>query len=140
MTREADLEVQQPPDLDALRLYAERTAGSLLLLSLECAGVRDETMAAPLRQALTQVEAIVRAPARDAAPAPAADVSDATSCRAAAPSVGAPSAAVPSAAAPSAALAPPGAPQRSEVSPGQPPSDGAGFQRTWETGAVVRAA
>ena len=43
VTREADLEVQQPPDLDALRLYAERTAGSLLLLSLECAGVRDET-------------------------------------------------------------------------------------------------
>lgn len=37
--READLRVQQPLSLDDLRQYAERTAGSLLLLGLECGGI-----------------------------------------------------------------------------------------------------
>ena len=37
--READLHVQQPNGSDDLQLYCERTAGSLLLLGLECAGV-----------------------------------------------------------------------------------------------------
>lgn len=37
--READLRVQQPRDLEQLRKYCEATAGSLLLLGLECAGV-----------------------------------------------------------------------------------------------------
>lgn len=37
--READLHVKQPKALDDLQLYCERTAGSLLLLGLECSGV-----------------------------------------------------------------------------------------------------
>jgi len=37
--READLHVKQPADRDALQLYCEQTAGALLLLGLECAGV-----------------------------------------------------------------------------------------------------
>ena len=37
--READLRVQQPRSVDDVRKYAERTAGSLLLLGLECGGV-----------------------------------------------------------------------------------------------------
>lgn len=37
--READLRVQQPRDVEEVRQYCERTAGSLLLLGLECAGV-----------------------------------------------------------------------------------------------------
>ena len=36
--READLQVQQPRSVEELRTYAERTAGSLLLLGLECGG------------------------------------------------------------------------------------------------------
>ena len=39
--READLQVQQPADQTELELYCERTAGSLLLLGLECAGVQE---------------------------------------------------------------------------------------------------
>ena len=38
--READLLVQQPKTRDELELYCERTAGSLLLLGLECVGVK----------------------------------------------------------------------------------------------------
>lgn len=43
--READLSVQQPKDRDELQLYCERTAGSLLLLGLECAGVHGSEQA-----------------------------------------------------------------------------------------------
>lgn len=38
--READLHLRQPKDSAELTRYCERTAGSLLLLGLECAGVR----------------------------------------------------------------------------------------------------
>jgi NADH dehydrogenase [ubiquinone] 1 alpha subcomplex assembly factor 6 len=37
--RETDMRVRQPQTCDHLRQYSERTAGSLLLLGLECAGV-----------------------------------------------------------------------------------------------------
>ena len=37
--REGDLKVRQPQNRDELLLYCERTAGALLLLGLECAGV-----------------------------------------------------------------------------------------------------
>ena len=43
--READLRVLQPRDMDALNEYCERTGGSLLLLGLECAGVRSSEAA-----------------------------------------------------------------------------------------------
>lgn len=38
--READMLVKQPRDRDELQLYSERTAGAMLLLGLECAGVK----------------------------------------------------------------------------------------------------
>ena len=40
--READLLVKQPPTLAELTKYAEATAGSLLLLGLECVGTTGE--------------------------------------------------------------------------------------------------
>ena len=43
--RQADLHMQQPRDLEQLREYCENTAGSLLLLGLECAGVKDDEAA-----------------------------------------------------------------------------------------------
>ena len=43
--REAELVTKQPRDIEELRLYAERTAGSLLLLGLECAGVTNSEAA-----------------------------------------------------------------------------------------------
>lgn len=43
--READMRVQQPKDVEEVRQYCERTAGALLLLGLECAGVRGSAAA-----------------------------------------------------------------------------------------------
>lgn len=40
--QDADLDTDQPQDVAELEIYAERTAGSLLYLTLECLGVRDD--------------------------------------------------------------------------------------------------
>ena len=50
--READLRVQQPRDVEEMRQYCERNAGSLLLLGLECAGVSGSDAADALRRTL----------------------------------------------------------------------------------------
>ena len=43
--RESDVSVQQPRSMDELAQYAERTAGSMLLLGLECGGVTGDEAA-----------------------------------------------------------------------------------------------